>query len=213
MPELLSAIAALAWPAVVLFGLVLFARPLTRLLRSGSEREEVTIELGGQKVTLGKFRTQQNEAVLDLRRQIDDLRRQLAGAPTDPPRERRPAAVLWVDDRPENNALLIDQLETDGVRVDVAHSSAEGLTLIGRREYGAVISDMGRWEGGRHRGTAGIELARELRKSGDTTPLLMFTSDRSIREHGQEALAAGAEGVTSSGVDLLAFLRRHGVAD
>ena len=61
MPELLSSIAQLAWPAVVLLGLVLFARPLARLLRSGSEREEVTIELGGQRVTLGKFREQQNE--------------------------------------------------------------------------------------------------------------------------------------------------------
>jgi CheY-like chemotaxis protein len=136
---------------VVLFGLVLFARPLNRLLRSGSEREDI--------------------------------------------------------------ALFIDQLKTDGVRVDVARSTAEGLRLAGRREYGAVITDMGRWEGGRHRTTAGIDLARELRASGDTTPLLVFTSGRSICEHGQEALATGAEGVISSGVDLLAFLRRHGVAD
>src|SRR6185503_8260806 len=112
----------LAWPAVVLLGLVLFARPLARLLRSGSEREEVTIELGGQRVTLGKFREQQNEVVVDLRRQIDDLRRQVAGGPPTPPPERRAAAVLWVDDRPENNALLIDQLMTDGVQVDVART-------------------------------------------------------------------------------------------
>ena len=46
VPELLSSIADLAWPVVVLLGLVLFARPLAGLLRSGSEREDVTIEVG-----------------------------------------------------------------------------------------------------------------------------------------------------------------------
>ena len=91
MPELLSSIADLAWPAVVLLGLVLFARPLAGMLRSGSEREEVTIEVGGQRVTLGKFRQQQNEVALDLRRQLDDLRRQVAGGPPGP----RPRAWRW----------------------------------------------------------------------------------------------------------------------
>ena len=213
MPELLSSIAQLAWPAVVLLGLVLFARPLARLLRSGSEREEVTIELGGQRVTLGKFREQQNEVVVDLRRQIDDLRRQVAGDPSGPPPERRAAAVLWVDDRPENNALLIDQLMTDGVQVDVARTTEEGLALASRRGYGAVITDMGRREDGRYRTVAGVDFARQLRASGDSTPLLVFTSGRAIREHGDEARAAGAEAVTSSGVDLIGFLRRHGVTD
>ncbi len=213
MPELLSSIADLAWPAVVLLGLVLFARPLAGLLRSGSEREEVTIEVGGQRVTLGKFREQQNEVVLDLRRQLDDLRRQVAGGPPDPPPEQRPAAVLWVDDRPENNALLIDQLMTGGVRVDTARTTAEGLALASRRDYGAVISDMGRREDGSYRTTAGLDLARALRAAGDDTPLLMFTSSRAVREHGNEARAAGAQAVTSSAVDLIAFLRENGVLE
>ncbi len=213
MPDLLSSIADLAWPAVVLLGLVLFARPLAGLLRSGSEREEVTIEVGGQRVTLGKFREQQNEVVLDLRRQLDDLRRQVAGGPPDPPPEQRPAAVLWVDDRPENNALLIDQLMTGGVRVDTARTTAEGLALASRRDYGAVISDMGRREDGSYRTTAGLDLARALRAAGDDTPLLMFTSSRAVREHGNEARAAGAQAVTSSAVDLIAFLRENGVLE
>jgi hypothetical protein len=79
VPELLSSIADLAWPAVVLLGLVLFARPLAGLLRSGSDREEVTIEVGGQRVTLGKFRQQQNEVALDLQRQAPAGGRWAAG--------------------------------------------------------------------------------------------------------------------------------------
>ena len=173
----------------------------------------MTIEVGGQRVTLGKFRQQQNEVALDLRRQLDDLRRQVAGGPPDPPPERRAAAVLWVDDRPENNALLIDQLMTDGVQVDVARTTDEGLALASRRGYGAVISDMGRWEDGRYRTVAGLDLARELRASGDDTPLLVFTSGRADPRARRRGAGRRRQAVTSSGVDLIGFLRGHGVTD
>ena len=137
----------------------------------------------------------------------------MTGGPPDRPREKRPAAVLWVDGRPENNALFIDQLMTAGVRVDTARTTAEGLALASGRDYGAVISDMGRREDGSYRTTAGLDLARALRANGDDTPLLMFTSGRANREHGAEARAAGAQAVTSSGVDLMAFVREHGVLE
>ena len=81
------------------------------------------------------------------------------------------------------------------------------------RDYGAVISDMGRREDGSYRTTAGLDLARALRTAGDATPLLMFTSGRAVREHGNEARAAGAQAVTSSAVDLIAFLRENGVLE
>jgi CheY-like chemotaxis protein len=214
MPELLSAVADLAWPVIVLVGLLLLYRPLARLLRSGSEREEVTIEVGGQRLSLGKFREQQNQTVLDLRRQIDDLRRQVAGAPpaaAGPPARR--ASVLWVDDRPENNALLIDQLMSDGVQVETARTTAEGLALATRNDYGAVITDMGRLEDGRQHPQAGLDLVRQLRAEGVRTPVLMFTSSRTVRERGEDVRAAGAQAVTSSGVDLVGFLRANGVME
>lgn len=214
MPELLSSLAQLAWPAVVLIGLVLFARPIAHLLRSGSEREDVTIEVGGQRVTLGKFREQQNEATLDLRRQIDDLRRQVGGDPSPtPPGAPAPPRVLWVDDQPENNALFIEQLQGDGVVVDLARSTADGLDLASRRRYGAIITDMGRHEEDGHRPEAGLDLLRRLRAAGDPTPTIVFTSGRTVRARRDAILDAGAQAATSSGVDLIAFLRRHGVVD
>ena len=120
----------------------------------------------------------------------------MAGGPPDRPREKRPAAVLWVDDRPENNALFIDQLMTAGVRVDTARTTAEGLALASRRDYGAVISDMGRWEDGSYRTTAGLDLARRSARRQLHTPAL-FTSGRATREHGDEARARRR--LTSSG--------------
>lgn len=210
VPELLSAVAQLAWPVVVLVGVLLFMRPLTGLLRSGSEREDVTIEVGGQRITLGKFREQQNEATLDLRRQVDNLRRRLAGAPAappDPPSRR----VLWVDDEPQNNALFIDQLRSDDVTVDLATTTAEGLRRASAGSYGAVITDMGRLEGDRMHRDAGLDFLRQLRADGDETPVAIFTSGRNVRSRSEEIHAAGAQVVTSSGVDLLAFLRSSGV--
>jgi len=81
----------------------------------------------------------------------------VTGGPSDRPGEKRPAAVLWVDDRPDNNALFIDQLMTAGVRVDTVRTTAEGLAFASGRDYGAVISDMGRREDGSYRTTAGLE--------------------------------------------------------
>ena len=76
-----------------------------------------------------------------------------------------------------------------------------------------MITDMGRSEDGRYRTVAGVDFARQLRDVGRLHAPAGVTSGRAIREHGDEARAAGAEAVTSSGVDLIGFLRRHGVTD
>lgn len=212
-PAFISSFAQILWPVAVLVGLFIFARPLAGLIRSGSDREDVTIELGGQRVTFGKFREQQNEATLDLRRQLDELQRQVKGAPEPQVRPDAPRSVLWVDDQPENNALFIDQLQTDGVTVDLALATAEGMERLGRRTYGAVITDMGRSEGGEHRPDAGLDLVRRLRATGDTTPVLVYTSPRAVRDRGEDAREAGAQDITASGTGLLAFLRSAGVVD
>ncbi len=53
---------------------------------------------------------------------------------------------------------------TAGVRVETARTTAEGLALASGRDYGAVISDMGRREDGSYRTTAGLDLARATRQ-------------------------------------------------
>ena len=85
-------------------------------------------------------------------------------------------------------------------------TAAEGLALASGRDYGAVISDMGRRETGGYRYDRGPRPGRALRASGERLPLLMFTSGRAIREHGAEARAA-APRRDVVGVDLMAFLR------
>lgn len=214
MPELLSSVADLLWPIVVVVGFLLFSRPLAALLRSGRDRDEVKFEIGGQKVTFGKLREQQNEIVLDLQRQLAELRRQVGGGPTsEPAPARHDPSVLWVDDHPENNALIVDQLMTAGVTVALAVSTAQAMELTSLHSYDVVISDLGRKEGNRFRPRAGLELAQELRAANSRVPLVMFTSMRGAGSIREEAATIGVDEVTGSASDLTAFLRRHGVVD
>ena len=56
MPELLTAFATLAWPVIVLIVVLVFARPLAALIRSARDRDDVTFEIGGQRISFGKLR-------------------------------------------------------------------------------------------------------------------------------------------------------------
>lgn len=127
-----------------------------------------------------------------------------------PPRPMTPVAarVLWVDDAPANNALEIARLKADGVEVVEATSTAEAIrTLMGARaEFGAVITDMGRKEDGKHRAKAGIELIRTIRESALNVPVFVYCSVRGAAQHRPEVLATGGNGITASPVELFELL-------
>jgi CheY-like chemotaxis protein len=223
MAELLSAVADLLWPILLAIAILLFARPLAGLIRSGANRDDVTFEIGGQKITFGKLREQQNAITSDLQQQVARLQTELAdlrgtaeGAPVPVPEADTPpttsisegrTAVLWVDDNPENNALIIDQLRTAGTTVDLARSSKEALRLAASTSYRVVISDMGRG----FDNTAGVKLVRELKDAGLQLPIIIFAGPRGVRQHAEEARRAGADQVTASATELATFLRSHGV--
>jgi PleD family two-component response regulator len=123
---------------------------------------------------------QQNSMIADLQTQVGLVRDEVAElnaarADVSEPRQERsddwgtveplephsavPNSVLWADDYPENNALIVEQLQRNGVRVDLATSTRDGLAMLDRRRYGAVLSDMGRTEDGvnvRDAGASGI---------------------------------------------------------
>jgi len=221
-PELLTAFATLAWPVIVLILVVVFARPLAALIRSARDRDDVTFEIGGQRISFGKLREQQNAITSDLQRQVAALQAQVARLGGNEravesqmesvqPVPSSRVAVLWVDDQPANNALIMDQLRTAGTTVDLARDTAEGIQLALRNDYRVAISDLARLENDRLRGTAGVEFVRQLREAGRPLPTIIFASGRGVRVHRDEAVAAGADKVTDSASELAAFLREHGV--
>lgn len=128
-------------------------------------------------------------------------------AATDDRYAKQPLAVLWVDDHPEDNAVLAEQIRDGGARVDVARTTNEALDRLSHRHYRLIISDMARQENGSYDPGAGLTLLRDLRDVGIETPVVVYCSQQSRQRHGQAALEAGAVTVTDSSVHLFEQLQ------
>jgi len=116
------------------------------------------------------------------------------------------SAILWVDDQPKNNALLIDSLRKHNINVVPAESTEEALDRFGDMTFNCVISDSCRHEGKKLENCqAGIELARKLREVNEDVPIYIYT-DKVNPQLKQKAKDAGATAVTSSPSELLKFL-------
>lgn len=116
--------------------------------------------------------------------------------------------VLWVDDEPDNNTLLVEQLINAGVKVDQAMSTDEALKFISANSYDAIISDIGRMEGKNYVADAGVVLTQQVQRLAPNTPLLVFTSSRGATLHASALFAKGAHLVTTSGTRLIAELNK-----
>ncbi|GAB2771627.1 response regulator transcription factor [Rhabdobacter roseus] len=78
--------------------------------------------------------------------------------------------LLLVEDEPKTVQSLKQGLEENGYEVDVAYDGLIGKQLARRGSYQLIISDI------IIPGINGLELCRELRASGDQTPILMLTA-------------------------------------
>ncbi|MGB6164444.1 MAG: response regulator [Pseudonocardiaceae bacterium] len=234
MANTITAIASLLWPILVAVGLLVFRSPLVHVVRF-FEGRKMTIEVGGQKLTIDELSAQQANQIEDLQDQLGALNKVVEAlvaaqpTPVSLPGSRetvlarspdstvrtsiseapgdKPFAVLWVDDHPENNAFLIERLQQNGVRVDLARSTQEGLSWFSHRRYRVVLSDMGRSENGAYVPDAGLRLVKAIRQTDQSVPLLILCSGRALREYGEKAVAAGATTVTSSAYRATAVLR------
>jgi CheY-like chemotaxis protein len=204
---------------------------LRRVIQSAEQRKW-TLKVGGQELGMEELSNQQNAMIADLQKQVGTLNRALGelalnaqvvepgktqhvlpGESALPARTtvmEQPAsahALLWVDDHPENNALLIEQLQQNAVRVDLVKSTSEALAYLRQRRYGAILSDMGRTEDGKKIPDAGMRLLRAVRDSGRNIPVLFYTSSFAASAYAEDALAGGATVITSSPTVLFEHLQ------
>lgn len=238
MASLISAIASLMWPAIVVVALIIFRHPLRRII-SSAERREWTLEVGGQKLTMRQLSEQQNSLITDLQRRVGGLSQAVTGrapeqaatgdggrdAGAEPAREAarqgweaadQPAdapaySVLWVDDHPENNAVLIESLRRNGVRVDLPRTTRDGLALLSQRRYAIVISDMGRTEAGQDVPDAGLRLLKRVRETRPSIPFVIYASPGAASYYREQALAEHATAITASPTELSAILMSLGL--
>jgi len=123
-----------------------------------------------------------------------------------PPRQaRHHFNILWVDDRPSNNALEVSGLERLGHKVTQVRSTAEALDAYFAGTFDMVLSDMGRPEGR----DAGLDLLQALRAKGEKVPFGFYTSPGSVARNADRIETLGAFVATAQFVDLLKAISRQ----
>ena len=101
-------------------------------------------------------------------------------------------AVLWVDDRPENNVFERNTLEQYGIEFTLALSTQQALNCMKHDKFSLIISDMERKEGDRE----GYTLLEEVRKIDEHIPYIIFGSANE-KEYIDGISKRGGQGYTS----------------
>lgn len=110
--------------------------------------------------------------------------------------------VLWVDDYPINNELVMSLFEDKQITFDIAISTKQGIDLYKKKAYDVIITDMGRG----NQSDAGIDLIRELKALKCEVPIIVYASRNAIHRYGDIALSLGANRVTNGVGSIIAIL-------
>jgi ActR/RegA family two-component response regulator len=110
------------------------------------------------------------------------------------------AGLLWVDDRPEHNARLLNGLREQGVPVDVVQTTSEAVVRLNECAYAIVVSDVSRVEE-----VSDTDL-RLLEQVGVTTPVVIFSRYESTSA-AYRALSDGTVVVVSTEAEIRDRLR------
>jgi CheY-like chemotaxis protein len=220
--EAVDLLTGLAWP--VLVGLVVWK--LLPSIRRVIDSRGFTIHAGGMEISVQEASQALGERLEDLREQLSALRAEVEHGASGAALESAPvtaaaspiatglaglAAVLWVDDYPENNAFEVETLRRKDVRVLQAGSTDEGVRMLDDHpEIAALITDMGRKENGRVHDEAGVDLIELALARRPELPVLVYASAPAIARSGEKARAAGARIATASATELLDALGRIG---
>lgn len=211
--SLLDGIGTLLWPLVAIGVLVVLWPTLRNIIRT----RPFTIKIGAFELSAQDASDELANQIADLQDQVNALKAVPPGSPAPPvpmpgsgslvgSKPGPPARVLWVDDKPENNAYEIARLTQSGVEVATATSTRDGLEQLRTSgPFDALITDLGRREGLRYSGTAGFDTLRQARAAGFAGLGVVYTSRDSVQEHGAEARAAG-EAITASPTELYRLL-------
>lgn len=204
-----SLLEAIGWPVIVGTSIYFLRQPITRAIASG---RQVTMNLAGSEISIGAAAEQQAEHISDLIDKVSLLDNRLAALEdgtalpaTEAHRENYPGKkILWVDDTPSNNLQLASALLKLGITVDIAIDTTHAIEKLNTQSYSAIVSDMARPGDDK----AGITLATTVR-SGATpnVPYFIFCGGWAASNLQQEAAEAGVTRITSSGTQLVSFLR------
>ena len=226
--EFWQSIASLAWPAVVL---VIFLT-LRDKLKGFFGRDNLTIKVAGMEISVADATKNLGSQVADIQKKLAEVEQKIGnGAELNkrPVVKRQQSTVaskleenvsprlnadngafsiLWVDDYPINNAFIVEQFRSEGIQVQLALSTKEGMTELNNKKYDIVISDLGRQEDGIENRFAGIDLTTEIRKTDKNIPILIFAGSRGVQNK-KKIIASGVNDVTNSAVEVQRFVMKY----
>lgn len=217
-------LAALAWPIVILVLVLRYhgqiaalVRPFARAVQDrldGGGGGEASIAFAGVSLS-GKIdaasilvaKATAQPGVAGGRVTADEARQELAGVIPDDTAAAsvESSAILWVDDRPENNNFVVDAFRELGIAVTLVLSTRQAMELLQTNSFDVIVSDMGRHESGAYQDRAGYELLSELRHAGVDSPFFIYAGSN-LPEHRKEALQRGAQGSTNRPAELITLV-------
>jgi CheY-like chemotaxis protein len=213
LDSLSKLLGVLTWPALLLFVLVRFGPALKEFFASLGE---FTLKGGGLEASVKRKQAEATAALTAATAAKPGVpktpeaaaseARDVASVVADfsAPSLLRKAArsvVLWVDDRPENQAYERRALEALGIRVFQVPSTESALEFLKKQKVDVIISDMSRPPDDR----AGYTLLDSLRQQGKKTPFVIYSGSGSA-EHLREARSRGALGSTNRVTELYEYV-------
>lgn len=221
LANVLDGISSLAWPLLV--GIILWKLFPTLQLMIPTIKDMIksrgfTIKVGQAEITFQDASDQLRAQIEDLKIKVAELRewqRQTESGDIaqklgkEEENEKAISSILWVDDKPSNNAYEVATFEDQGIKVKQVLSTTEAMRelMSGRENYDVIISDMGRREEGEYRGSAGILLIEQVRKNNMKLPIYIYSSARDLDKNKKETLEVGGNGATASPVELFELVK------
>ncbi|MFZ5880184.1 MAG: response regulator [Chloroflexota bacterium] len=213
LPEILKAIATLLWPVIVIAIMLIFRKPVEELIATARSRK-FAVKVGEVELSMEEYNKQQSDLIKDLQNQVAALQKSLGQHEhggmeyhvTEDAARPRTRSILWVDNRPRNNAMLMESLREADISVTTALDSQEALGKLRTLSFDKVVTDLDHPDNGQPNATAGIELVKAVRAMNKEIPIYIYTSAGKAEKLFLEAQEAGANQITGSPTILMALL-------
>jgi CheY-like chemotaxis protein len=195
-----SLVGSLAWPLVILYLATMLSGPIGRLIdRSNSITAKVpggefsVAQVAASAAAVGaaagaaaadssKGNTLTQQEVQKISKQAVKNISDIFGARSDNLRPLNQGKILWVDDTPTNNTLLVRSFQDLDIQVTQATSTDQAKDLLQKNSYDIVISDMGRPPDNE----AGITLLKWMQERQLKTPVVIYAGSWAAANVGRE---------------------------
>ena len=221
-PELIKALASLAWPMLVVVLIIILVPHLLPAIKKIIRERSFKIKYGRMEITVQDASDQLRRQVEDLQDNIRQLKAQVTSrkkvSVTGVPKPSlkgdagRVSSILWVDDHPEKHAHEISKLQEDNYEVIPVTSTDAALTLLKKRTLRPklVITDMRRREGQAYNRSAGLNLIHAIRSDKNKEiadiPICVYDSATVVERRSKQVQEAGGNEITDSPIQLFEFI-------